>query len=646
MLKKYFFAAYTSAILSNIVSASEISFEKNISWVSNRDLTEQIFDEKLERYKKAGFIMTNIEVYSKSSERRFSMIMKENIDKRDWMAYKQISTNEYDGLVKFLKLNNFRLTDMMCEQQGSRLKYAAVFIKNIENYVWESRRGQTFAQYLYSRDSLRNNGYTITDFEVYKTNQGARYGSVWVKYPDAHTFIQELGLTRTQYQKRLDILTKQGYLLTDYETQLDDKGRRSYSIVAERKSGFAFAVKSNITAQEFSNYWNQYKDKGYRLIDFDCYEVNGDLKYSGNWIECNERYHYKNKKTLDSLIEKYRIDSANIPGISVAIVENGKMIYRSGFGYADKEKKKAAHGETIYLAGSIAKVIGGTLAVKLHSEKKLRNGTPVDFDINENVRLYLTNVRLADGTFDTVPDLHQYTVAQLCAHLVCLERYDNNSDVKPQIRQYDRAIDALVQIWDNDATFLPNCAVNTRKSYSTNAFTYLAAILEQVTSRSSAELIESEIAAPYGLQTLRAQFTADILAPLYDRAEPYDKNNKHTFYENNSWKTLGGGLEISAVDLAMFGWKVLNGDIVNPRVRDSLMWERVNPNAENSNNGIAWELNNNSGNRIAKHGGNSRGNKSEFRIYRDKGIVIAVMSNRKDKNSIEVLVNMIENIVM
>jgi CubicO group peptidase (beta-lactamase class C family) len=93
---------------------------------------------------------------------------------------------------------------------------------------------------------------------------------------------------------------------------------------------------------------------------------------------------------------------------------------------------------------------------------------------------------------------------------------------------------------------------------------------------------------------------------------------------------LGGGIEVSPVDLARFGWRLLTGDIVNANVRDNRLWTQV---AAASTNGLAWNLRTIGGRRVAQHSGSWVGARSFLRVYRNDGLVIAIRSNRRDHRS-------------
>ncbi|WP_086765427.1 serine hydrolase [Nostoc sp. 106C] len=337
----------------------------------------------------------------------------------------------------------------------------------------------------------------------------------------------------------------------------------------ERKQGFGWQTRTDRTEKEFANLWRQYRDEGYRIVDFERYSTPNGTRYGGIWVENDSRFRYNRKGNIDSIIETYR-KANNLPGISVAIIQNGQMIYRRGFGFADVNDNKVAHGETIYNAASVSKVIGGTLAAKLENERRLRNGATFNLDLTRPTSTYLTNITNANGSGTvSLPSFHKHTVEQLLSHLSCVAHYPGNTTpgISNQTTHYTTAIAAVQKIWNTGlVTKTANggsCTIGTTWSYSTPAFTFVAAVLESATGRTIDQLLQDEIFTPYGLSSMRVQYASSSLPSDYDRASPYDDDNKEVSYTDSSWKVLGGGIETDAVDLARFGWKVLNGEILN-----------------------------------------------------------------------------------
>ncbi len=606
-------------VIAISAQAGILKFEKGIGWASLRDLTSSEYGKKFDQYRKDGFIIIDVDAYSTPKGIRYAMVWRKNTDKRKWAQYRDMTSDRYHERWKEFKEKGYRPHDIESYQVNGKQRYAGIWVQNKEGYAWSSRRDMTAAQYGDYFKSQSEKGYRVVDIEAYQTSKGLRYAAIWVQNKEKIKWAQLRDMTRKKYQSEIDTRSKQGFRVVDYETYVKNE-KRLYAAIWEKRSGYAWQTRTNRSEKEFANLWREYRDKGYRLVDFECDQSSKGMRYSGVWIENASRYRYSKKGQLDQLISQYH-DANNLPGISVAIIKDGEMVYRRGFGQADISENKVAHGETVYLAASVSKVIGGTIAVKLADKGRLESGQVVDLDLNSPTRDYLINVRRSNGTVVTMPSRHTHTVAQLFSHLGCVAHYDGP---QPSTQQYNLAIDALPQIWNAD--FVDPCTIGSSWNYSTHAFTYLAAVLETVSQRRSSELIRSEIARPYGLSSMRSMFTNNTVPSNYDRAQTYNNNNTEATLDNNSWKVFGGGIEATTVDLARFGWKVLNGEIVNATARDNILWQRVNPNRLN---GIAWEIRTIDGRRVAEHGGSWTGAFTRLRVYRDDGLVVAIMSNRR-----------------
>lgn len=85
-------------------------------------------------------------------------------------------------------------------------------------------------------------------------------------------------------------------------------------------------------------------------------------------------------KTLDELdkaLAKVVVD-AKVPGMGVAIIDGGAIVFTKGYGYADLAQKTPVTQNTRFRAGSISKVFIGLSAMALVEEGKLTLDTPLD----------------------------------------------------------------------------------------------------------------------------------------------------------------------------------------------------------------------------------------------------------------------------
>lgn len=586
----------------------EAATPPNLAWISWRDLTTDEFSDRFAEYRNAGWIIKDVDAYPGGGGLLYSMIWERNVDNRGWAEWRNLSNDQYRARWEQYRDLGYRPTDVEAYQNGSL--YAGIWEENVEGYGWYSYRGLTSAGFQDHLDEKSDLGYRLVDFEAYETGAGIRYAGIWYENEIGLDWAVRRDLTRDAYQAAIDSFDQQGYRVIDFESYTVNGQQRYAAIWEQNLWSHAYAVRSNRVEVRYANFWRLYRDQGMRIIDFERYETPSGPRYAGVWTENSPRYRWDKKGEIDAIVQNYR-GSGDLPGLSVAIVHSGDLVYQRGFGMAEIDRDKEAHGRSVYLAASISKVIGGTLAAKLESDGALEDGTPVTFD-----------PALTTTSFIPIPAPgHTHTVNQLLSHMGCIWHYNGG---RPS-GHFDTARDAVEEMWDDSP--MGDCTIGTAPArYSTHAFTFIGAVLEAVTGRSIARLVEEEIADPNGLRSMRAQYRTSNLPGNYERAAPYNDGGGETSYGNNSWKVLGGGIEVDAVDLAWFGWRTLNGQIVDATTRDSRLWMQAAPGLTH---GMAWELRTIGTRRVAEHGGSWSGALSHLRVYRDDELVIAILSNQR-----------------
>ncbi len=91
------------------------------------------------------------------------------------------------------------------------------------------------------------------------------------------------------------------------------------------------------------------------------------------------------KKTIDSTYNALLIKH-KVVGASIAIVDNGEIVYATGYGFADKEKQIKATENTIYRIGSCTKAFTALSVMQLQ-EKNVLN-------LNHSIKKYLTDLKI------------------------------------------------------------------------------------------------------------------------------------------------------------------------------------------------------------------------------------------------------------
>ena len=88
-----------------------------------------------------------------------------------------------------------------------------------------------------------------------------------------------------------------------------------------------------------------------------------------------------------------RLKELDIPGVSIALVSNGKVEWAKGYGVANKSENRMVDSSTMFLAGSISKPVSALRAHQLVEEGKM--------SLDENINNYLTSWKVPDNEFTT-----------------------------------------------------------------------------------------------------------------------------------------------------------------------------------------------------------------------------------------------------
>lgn len=96
----------------------------------------------------------------------------------------------------------------------------------------------------------------------------------------------------------------------------------------------------------------------------------------------------------DSLIQFHileRMKYHNVPGVSIAIVQDGKLKWAKGYGISNTNNGNEVTVNTIFQAGSISKPVAALSALKLVEEGNI--------NLDEDVNTYLKEWKIPDSEF-------------------------------------------------------------------------------------------------------------------------------------------------------------------------------------------------------------------------------------------------------
>lgn len=178
-----------------------------------------------------------------------------------------------------------------------------------------------------------------------------------------------------------------------------------------------------------------------------------------------------------------QIIAYHIPGATVAVVKDGRIIFSKGYGYADIDKRqKVVANQTLFRVGSVSKLFIWTAVMQLVEQGKL------DFDADVNI--YLKAFKIPDTFAKPI------TLKSLISHTSGFEDLatggrifvHNASDIIPQEEYLKDRMPARVR------------PPGTVTAYSNYGSTLAAYIVEQVSKKPFEEYVQESILLPLDMK--------------------------------------------------------------------------------------------------------------------------------------------------
>jgi len=203
---------------------------------------------------------------------------------------------------------------------------------------------------------------------------------------------------------------------------------------------------------------------------------------------------------LDKLLTQYQ-EYGKFNG-SVLIADQGKVVYKKGFGMANMEWDIPNAPNTKHRLGSITKQFTAMLILQLRAENKL--------DLHAPITKYLPNYPKGNGD--------KITTHHLLSHTAGLPNYTSFPNFfKEESRNYYTPDEFVEKFAKKDLEFTPGEKFN----YSNSGYFLLGVIAEKITGKTYEQLLQENIFSPLNMKDTGYDNHGEILK---NRATGYEQN--------------------------------------------------------------------------------------------------------------------------
>ncbi len=295
-----------------------------------------------------------------------------------------------------------------------------------------------------------------------------------------------------------------------------------------------------------------------------------------------------------------------IPGISLAIAVDGKIVCSEGFGYADLEQRVPVWPTTKFRIASISKPLTAVGLMELVQAGKV--------DLDAPVQKYVPSFPNKGATI---------TVRMIAGHLGGIRHYKDDEFLIQ--KHYESVLEGL-KIFQDDPLVSPP---GTKFNYSSYGFNLVSAVIESASGENFLTFMQSHVFTPLGLVHTTADQNTRIVEQRSRFYElPKDAPIQNAPYVDNSYKWAGGGFLSTAEDLVRFGSAMLQPGILNVQSLKTMLTSQKTTAGEETGYGIGWGVQKTlSGKLVYEHSGGAVGGTSQLMVYPDSHIVVAVIAN-------------------
>jgi CubicO group peptidase (beta-lactamase class C family) len=312
---------------------------------------------------------------------------------------------------------------------------------------------------------------------------------------------------------------------------------------------------------------------------------------------------------VDDFVRR-QIHKRHIPGLSLAVVQDGRVIKAAGYGFANVELRARATPSTVYELASMSKQFAAASILLLVQDGKVSLDAPIS--------------RYLEGTPDSWKAI---TVRRVLTHTSGLPREGIQTTDKNGRADFTRE-----EMWKSAIAMPLIAPPGERFSYSNLGYNLLAMIVEKVSGKPYGEFLQQRIFGPLGMRSSRLN---DLHAIIPNRACGYSWSQGKLRIGEATSPTLyfGAGAIVSTVlDLAKWDAALYTDRILNAESRKEMATAVALNNGRTAAYGFGWFVGSLEGHPRISHDGLLSGFRTYITRFLNDHLTLIILTNQSSLN--------------
>lgn len=310
-------------------------------------------------------------------------------------------------------------------------------------------------------------------------------------------------------------------------------------------------------------------------------------------------------QSVTKLLNSY-IAVANIPGLSICVSVNDKIVYNNAFGFSDVNNKIHTTDSSLYRIGSVTKLLTAAAFAKLIEGGSLKE--------NDFISRYVN-----------VPsELQVIKLGQLASNTSGIRHYGTH-EISSQNEATHKKLETALNHFINDSLL---AYPGSKYIYSSYGYILLGAAMENQQQKSFNRIIDSLILKPVGIRHTYPEEFGQKIAGKSVFYYPSKSGFSLATGEDYSYKWPAGGYLSTPHDLVTFGNAVLSEKVVSKNHLSLLLDQQKTSDGKETGAGYGFKIGTDSkGRKVVFHGGESEGARAFLLMYPAEKLVISVCAN-------------------
>jgi CubicO group peptidase (beta-lactamase class C family) len=315
----------------------------------------------------------------------------------------------------------------------------------------------------------------------------------------------------------------------------------------------------------------------------------------------------------------------NVPGLGLALVKDGKVVYTKGYGVRDSKTNTPVNADTLFAIGSVSKSFTSLGIMQLVSLGKIKLDAPVT--------TYLPNLKFSDAAKGA-----KVTVRQLLSMTSGLERYDDWA--------IDKTINTRQKVLETIAQIPFSSTPGMKFAYNNQNYVAAGAVLEAITKQSWEAYTKNNILEPMGMKRTTLGFIEAQQDNNFAQGHNAGLQGVQPIPAFDRFPVVApaGSIHSSATEMAKYLIAQMGkGENRVPRSQTKEMHKTQiaigNPFSSSiggmtaTGYGLGWINEEYRGVKIVTHGGNINGFSAEVQFLPQKGWGMVLLTNTNNANA-------------